>query len=331
MASRRTNVALLAALLAAFATGAGSFAVGARWNLWVVAAHAIAAFVIVLLAPWKSVIARRGLAKKRPDTGISLALSVLTLVALISGIAHSWGLWPVTTPVTAMQVHVAVAVTGLPVAFWHVMKRPARIRHTDFGRRGLLRMGIFLGAAAALYTGSQSVVRAAALPGARRRFTGSFERGSFTPEKMPVTQWLDDPVPQIDAARWVLTAGSRRWSYEELRRYRRTLRATIDCTGGWYAQQDWEGVPLSRLLPDASRARSIYVVSVTGYGRRFPASEAPRLLLATGVGGRPLEAGHGFPARLVAPGRRGFWWVKWVSRIETSARPWWLQLPFPPT
>jgi hypothetical protein len=31
------------------------------------------------------------------------------------------------------------------------------------------------------------------------------------------------------------------------------------------------------------------------------------------------------------PGRRGFWWVKWVERIEVSSTPWWWQSPFPLT
>jgi DMSO/TMAO reductase YedYZ molybdopterin-dependent catalytic subunit len=43
----------------------------------------------------------------------------------------------------------------------------------------------------------------------------------------------------------------------------------------------------------------------------------------------PLSSGHGAPARLVAPGRRGYWWVKWVARIELRDEPWWLQPPFP--
>jgi DMSO/TMAO reductase YedYZ molybdopterin-dependent catalytic subunit len=47
------------------------------------------------------------------------------------------------------------------------------------------------------------------------------------------------------------------------------------------------------------------------------------------VGGRPLSVGHGFPARLVAPGRRGFWWVKWVSEIDVDDSPWWWQPPLP--
>ena len=55
----------------------------------------------------------------------------------------------------------------------------------------------------------------------------------------------------------------------------------------------------------------------------------PSLLLATHLDGAPVPSGNGGPARLVARGRRGFWWVKWVSRIDYSSRPPWWQLPFP--
>ena len=88
---------------------------------------------------------------------------------------------------------------------------------------------------------------------------------------------------------------------------------------------------LDRLVGDDDDARSLVVVSSTGYGRRFPIADAGSMLLATRAGGIPLSAGHGFPARLVAPGRRGFWWVKWVERVETSGTPWWWQSPFPLT
>jgi DMSO/TMAO reductase YedYZ molybdopterin-dependent catalytic subunit len=52
-------------------------------------------------------------------------------------------------------------------------------------------------------------------------------------------------------------------------------------------------------------------------------------MLATRVAGEQLSAGHGFPLRLVAPGRRGFWWVKWVERVQVDETPWWWQPPFP--
>jgi DMSO/TMAO reductase YedYZ molybdopterin-dependent catalytic subunit len=44
-------------------------------------------------------------------------------------------------------------------------------------------------------------------------------------------------------------------------------------------------------------------------------------LIAVRVGDEPLSHGHGAPARLVAPGERGFVWVKWLTLIEARAEP----------
>lgn len=77
-------------------------------------------------------------------------------------------------------------------------------------------------------------------------------------------------------------------------------------------------------------ARSLVVVgSAIGYRRRLLLTDADRLLLASSAGGRPLSPGHEFPCRLVAPGRRGFSWVKWVVALEVSDEPAFLQAPFP--
>ncbi len=45
------------------------------------------------------------------------------------------------------------------------------------------------------------------------------------------------------------------------------------------------------------------------------------ILLATHVGGEPLNHSHGFPLRAVAPSRRGWFWVKWVQRIREVSYP----------
>ena len=65
----------------------------------------------------------------------------------------------------------------------------------------------------------------------------------------------------------------------------------------------------------------VRVISHTGYRLSFALADARRFLLATTVGDEQLSHEHGAPVRLVAPGRRGFEWVKWVVRIELHGGP----------
>jgi molybdopterin-dependent oxidoreductase-like protein protein len=323
----RTNLGLLVLLGVAFATGwiAFSFATApARWSLIL---HATSGVAIVLLLPWKSMIARHGMRRPRPGRWASIALGLLVLVSLVAGLAHSIGLVFIG-PFTAMEFHVGAALVAVPLAVWHVAARRIRLRPTDVSRRNFLRGATVLGVAALGYGASELAVRAASLPGIRRRFTGSYESGSFQPGLMPVSSWMLDAIPEIEPATWTLRSGGRTWTYDELARFDDRLVATLDCTGGFYSTQEWSGVRLDRLLQPAG-ASSIRVVAHTGYDRRFPIEDAPHLLLATRFGGQPLDAGHGFPARLVAPNRRGFWWVKWVVAVEADDLPYWWQAPFP--
>ena len=335
MAGRRTNLSLLVLLLGALLTGALAFAIGTRWATLPVVAHGIVGVGIVLLAPWKSVIARRGLRRSRGGRFASGALALLVVVSLLSGIAHSTGLLMELGGLTAMQLHVGSALLALPFGIWHVVARPVRPRRTDLSRRALLRAGALAAGSAATYGAVAGVTRLA-LPGRSRRFTGSYETGSFDPPRMPVTQWLDDEVQQLDPEAWRLVVRLRgttiaEVTLEELDARREPVEATLDCTGGWFATQRWEGAPLASLIPEAAAGRSVRVTSSSGYWRRFPRRDTERLWLATRAGGEPLSAGHGAPARLVAPARRGFWWVKWVIAIDVDDTPWWWQPPFPVT
>jgi DMSO/TMAO reductase YedYZ molybdopterin-dependent catalytic subunit len=160
-----------------------------------------------------------------------------------------------------------------------------------------------------------------------RRPTGSKHAVSFSANAYPVTIWLFDDVPLLDAATWRLSisgavASPLSLSYAELTSLpTRTADAVLDCTGGWWSEQTWGGIVVGDLLARAgaaSTAREAAVISVTGHRWTFPLDEVRGALLATHVGGEPLTPGHGYPARLVIPGRRGFQWVKWVHRIEVA-------------
>ena len=144
---------------------------------------------------------------------------------------------------------------------------------------------------------------------------------------VPATIWLLDRVPEVGGA---AGAGRREVSVSELTARGTRGPARLDCTSGWFTDGEWSGVPLDALVAAdrLSGATSIVVTSVTGYRRRFPA-DADALWLATGFQGRPLTAGTGAPVRLVAPHRRGFWWVKWVASVEFSDAPAYAQSPFP--
>jgi hypothetical protein len=324
----RTNLGLIVLLAAAMLTGWLAFAFAtapARWSLLL---HATSGFGILILLPWKSMIARRGVKRPRPGRWASILLGGLVLTSMLAGLTHSSGVLISAGPLTAMEVHVGAALTALPLAIWHVAARRIRLRSTDLSRRNFLRGAALIAGAAASYGTTELIVKAARLPGADRRLTGSYEVSSYAPDSMPVSSWMFDAVPHLDPRVWKLSIGDRQMSYAELFAFDERLTATLDCTGGFYSTQEWAGVRLDRLLNKMSGS-SLRVVSHTGYDRRFPLPESAQLLLATRFGGQTLDPGHGFPARLVAPNRRGFWWVKWVVAIEVDDVPYWWQFPFP--
>jgi hypothetical protein len=334
MASRRTNLGLLALLALGLLTGTLAFGVGVAAGRAITIAHGVVGFGLIVLSPWKAAIVRRGMRRAKPGRWASVALAALIVATVLTGLAHAAGLRVVPGGLTMMQAHVGAALAAIPLGVWHVIARPAPMRRTDWSRRTALQAGRVLGIAFLTWTAGEAAVRLGPLPGRRRRFTGSHERGTDHPAQMPVTQWFTDTVPQLDPDSWRLTvrdaAGERVLGLRDLQAGHLT-RATIDCTGGWFATQDWEGVPLRHLIANPGDARSLLVVSHTGYARRLPLRDLDVLLLATHVAGAPLSPGHGFPARLIAPGRRGFWWVKWVTQVRTDPAPWWWQPPFPLT
>ena len=323
LTSRRVDLLLAVAVTVAAVTGLTSWAVGSGWARWVTIVHALAGLSLLALAPAKfrgSV--RTGLKRRRATRWLSMLLGALVVATVVLGVLHATGLWHGVGYWSALWTHVLLAALLAPLVIWHIASRPGRPRVTDLDRRTLAGGGAAVVAAAAVYGIQQLAV------GDNRRFTGSHEIASFNPSEMPTTMWLNDRSPRVPASDWELTLAGEPLALEALHARTTPVQADLDCTGGWWSRQSWDAVPLAEFMPSVD-APTLEVTSLTGYSRLFPARDAPNLYLAVGYSGEPLRRGHGAPVRLVAPGRRGFWWVKWVSRIDPVDRPWWLQLPFP--
>lgn len=319
-------MALGVVLALAFGSGVLAFALGGSWVGGIVTAHGVLGLALVALSPWKAVIAARGARRRGPRSTASLLLALTVVATVLTGMAHALGARELG-PISAMRLHVGAALLSVPLAAWHLVARPVRPRPTDVSRRALLRGAGVLGAGAGLWIAGEGVSRLLHLPGATRRATGSHEIGSFDPRGFPATIWLNDRVPDFDPTGHLVSIGGVGVPVETLDAGD-GVRATIDCTGGWYSVHDWSGVRLDRMLP-TTPGRSVLVRSATGFARRLPVGDAAGTWLATRVDGVELPVEHGGPVRLVAPGRRGFWWVKWVSSIEIEDTAWWWQPPFP--
>ncbi len=335
------NTFLLLALILQGVTGYFGFTSGReneRWLLWL---HGIGAFTILLVLFWKGAIV---LNRYRNTKGWDIRrsafaiMAVLLLLTLISGL-----LWTFFGPLylmgfSAVTLHIFLAVALISLSVWHllsfrwILKVPAAR-----DRRAFLRSGVMAMAGLATWQGANLVRKGFALPGRRRRFTGSYETGSFS-GNFPRVSWINDDPQPLNIAEWRLqisgaVARPLSLSHAELLAIAPVDEDVIlDCTGGWYSAQSWSGIPFGAILEmvkPETRARSVTFESVTGYSRRFGLQESKNFLLATHVAGAPLSHGHGYPLRLVIPGRRGVYWVKWLAsiRLNTSGRVWQSPLP----
>ena len=322
------SLALLVAL--GLGTGLATWFAGSPHSAWVFAAHAAGGAALALVLVWKlRRVWPRIAARSRWDgrTGFGLAALGLVLAVLGTGGAWSNGLDGGFGGMSLLGWHVLVGAFLGGLVLVHALGRARPLRRADVGDRRQFVAAAFVGAAAVgAWALQRPVQRALGLPGAGRRFTGSYDAGSFTGNDFPVTSWVADAPRPLSARAYRLAVGGevgRELSLptDALDRGDEIV-ATLDCTGGFASTQRWRGVRIGRLLDDARLAPAgahVRVVSVTGYRWSFALADARDLVLATHVGGEPLTHGHGAPCRLVVPGHRGFQWVKWVTRVEVTA------------
>jgi DMSO/TMAO reductase YedYZ molybdopterin-dependent catalytic subunit len=317
----------------AFASGIASLFSGQPSEWPVFAFHGAAGLWLLLLAlpklrrVWPR-IAHSHLWDRR--TILGLLVTAVLLVTGSSGVAWVAGADLNLAGFNLLNWHIAFGFALSLLVVLHMFARAHPLRGRDLhGRRQMLRFGALALAAAVLWPSQQIAERALALRGARRRFTGSQEAGSFAGNAFPSTSWVADQPRPLDPETWRLeldgaVAQPLILTYSELLATDDELEATLDCTSGFYSTQHWRGARVGLLLERAGplpKAAWVSFISVTTYRWSLPIDEAAGALLATHVAEEPLAHAHGAPVRLVAPGRRGFEWVKWVVRLEVRTDP----------
>ncbi|MCL4265353.1 MAG: molybdopterin-dependent oxidoreductase [Anaerolineae bacterium] len=328
------NAALLLILITLTVSGYLGLVNGheaAAWRLWV---HGVAAYALVALFVWKGSIILDAYRRKKRWTGPRIVFTVtlfLLLLTVLLGV-----LWTFYGPLyvggfSLVSLHMYVAAPVMGLVLWHVW----RMRFI-FRVRGVWDRRLFLGTAVAALAGLV-LWRAARWMDGERRFTGSYERGSFSGQ-FPPTSWIFDYPERIDVDGWRLhvtgeVARPYTLTFAELRAMPAVQHEVLlDCTSGWYTTQVWEGIPLLDVLARAGllgSAASVTIEAVSHYKRRFALAELEGMLLAYGVAGAALSHGHGAPLRLVIPDRRGYDWVKWVTEIRVNGTPAIWQSPLP--
>ena len=334
---RVVDWSLFALLAVVLATGVLGFLSGRPDRAWVFVTHGVAGISLVAFLSFKLRRVRHRFARPTVTRALSALMAAATVGALGTGVWWAFGGALDLGPWGLLNLHVALGLLVVPLLGYHLTRRFRSLSSTDFeGRRTALQYTAVVAAGALAWRLQGSANRLLDTAGSRRRFTGSRETGSDDGNAFPVTAWVaDDPDP-VPTGEWTLSVRGAVDSpidleYDDLpsvEEDRASLaasedRALLDCTSGWYSEHDWQGVRVGDLLAATGigeGAAWVQFRSVTGYRWSLPLSEARDATLATHVDGERLTHGHGFPLRLVAPGRRGFQWVKWVEEVRVTRR-----------
>ncbi|MBU7031657.1 MAG: molybdopterin-dependent oxidoreductase [Theionarchaea archaeon] len=134
--------------------------------------------------------------------------------------------------------------------------------------------------------------------------------------------------PDIDIAQWNLEITGLVdtplfLSYKDILSFPSVTQVThLQCVmGGFEGTGEWTGVPLRHILEEAhysASAVSVIFYAADEYSSSIPLDFALNddTILVYQMNGVTLPRDHGYPLRLVVPGKFGYKWVKWIVKIE---------------
>jgi DMSO/TMAO reductase YedYZ molybdopterin-dependent catalytic subunit len=173
----------------------------------------------------------------------------------------------------------------------------------------------------------------------RSRAEKKVQEAGYDPARLPPGQYLTEKwpvlhagaVPDIDLASWDFAVWGEvdnaiRLTWEELNRLPKTaVTEDIHCVTRWSRfDTSFEGVHWSevqKLVGQRPSARYVVAHAEQGFTSNVPIAslEDPQALLATHADGEPLTLEHGWPLRLVIPGKYFWKSAKWLRGIELTA------------
>ncbi|UCF49479.1 MAG: molybdopterin-dependent oxidoreductase [Thermoplasmatales archaeon] len=98
---------------------------------------------------------------------------------------------------------------------------------------------------------------------------------------------------------------------------------TLFCVEGWEVKILWEGIMVRDLLDLADvspEATTIIFYAYDGYSTSFPLDYITdnNIIMAYKMNNVTIPPRRGFPFQLVAEGKWGYKWIKWITTIELS-------------
>jgi len=121
-------------------------------------------------------------------------------------------------------------------------------------------------------------------------------------------------------------------TYDQIKAYTPVSKVVnLNCVEGWGFTAKWTGIPVKTLLDETGikeNATTVIFYSVDGYSTSHDLNYLldNNIILAYKINDLTLPQDRGFPLQLVAEGKYGYKWAKWIAHIEvvnTSYKGYW--------